>query len=1088
MTSCCLIRSFRCYWIYLIISAICGLMTSTASAQDAADALKQSGVQGGLVVHLGCGDGLATTGLLLNDRYLVHGLDASSANVERAREAIRKTGLYGKISIDRLDAQKLPYVDNLVNVVIDQSGGSVPETEILRVLVPGGVAMIESTDQAADTTSTGWRRVDKPWSDEIDQWTHFLHGADNNAVGSDRRVNIPRSIQWVAEPRWGRSHEEMAGMNAAVTANGRIYYIVDEGLLASIRYPSRRQLVARDAFNGTLLWKIPIETWTDPLRHFRSGPAHLPRRLVAVGDRVYVTLGLDAPVVAIDGATGEIVLEYEGTERTEEILALDGVLYLVAGSSEINRRGGGLFERGEPSAANFRHVLALDAESGKMLWQRDFSKQYVLPLTLAACDGQVYFQTTEGLTCLDAASGRDLWLTPRITPAQRMAFAAPTLVATEDVVLLCDRELGKGAEGQPAHGSVQWGVHGWNEEGFSRRTKNTLTAYDVKTGEALWSADGTEGYNSPVDIFVIDNVVWVGSKFAGYDLKTGEPAGQIDTAAPRVGMPHHRCYRDKATEQFIFTSKSGIEVLSLKESRWLSNNSWIRGTCQYGIIPANGMLYAPPDACACFLTVKVPGFFAASPQREANGHMPFPNSPVLETGPGYQDATAKEEKPSDVTDQWSMYRHDASRSGAGDSHLPDTLHAGWSTTIGGRLTQPVVADGRVIVASEDAHTVFACAAADGKQLWQYTAGGRIDSSPTLYQGRVYFGSADGWVYCLHANDGSLAWRFRAAPKQQLIAAYGQLESIWPVHGSVLIQNDVLYVTAGRNSYLDGGIALYRIDPLTGKELSHNVLYHLDPDTGEQHVPENRFNMEGTTSDILVGDGDRVYLKYFGFDRDGNRIDQTEPHLFSITGLLGEEWYVRSYWLFGAGMPGAGWGGWADAAHQFPAGRILTFDDSRVYGYGRQEVSGGATGHRADAYHLFCIDRPAVAAADPASAQPGDKKRRGAQAKVVKPEPVWSNPDSLIVRAMAMGKDRLAVAGPVDVGQKAEDILAFKNEDEAVAGFEGRKGINLRIVSAKDGQTITQAELAAIPVFDGMAIASGRIYVSLKDGTLASFGQ
>ena len=36
------------------------------------------------------------------------------------------------------------------------------------------------------------------------------------------------------------------------------------------------------------------------------------------------------------------------------------------------------------------------------------------------------------------------------------------------------------------------------------------------------------------------------------------------------------------------------------ESGWLGNNSWIRGTCQYGIMPANGFLYAPPDACACF--------------------------------------------------------------------------------------------------------------------------------------------------------------------------------------------------------------------------------------------------------------------------------------------------------------------------------------------------------------------------------------------------------------------------------------------------------------------------------------------------------
>ena len=52
---------------------------------------------------------------------------------------------------------------------------------------------------------------------------------------------------------------------------------------------------------------------------------------------------------------------------------------------------------------------------------------------------------------------------------------------------------------------------------------------------------------------------------------------------------------------------------------------------------------------------------------------------------------------------------------------------------------------------------------DGSPLWCFTAGGRVDSPPTVHGGRVYFGSADGWMYCLRAEDGGLAWRFRVAP-------------------------------------------------------------------------------------------------------------------------------------------------------------------------------------------------------------------------------------------------------------------------------------------------------------------------------------
>ena len=67
----------------------------------------------------------------------------------------------------------------------------------------------------------------------------------------------------------------------------------------------------------------------------------------------------------------------------------------------------------------------------------------------------------------------------------------------------------------------------------------------------------------------------------------------------------------------------------------------------------------------------------------------------------------------------------------------------------------------------------------GETAWRFTTGARVDSPPTIYRGRVLFGSADGWVYCLRASDGVLAWRFRAAPAERLIPMYGALTSTWP---------------------------------------------------------------------------------------------------------------------------------------------------------------------------------------------------------------------------------------------------------------------------------------------------------------------
>ena len=47
-------------------------------------------------------------------------------------------------------------------------------------------------------------------------------------------------------------------VSAVVSAGGRLFYIFDEGPRASIEVPSQWSLIARDAFNGTILWKREI--------------------------------------------------------------------------------------------------------------------------------------------------------------------------------------------------------------------------------------------------------------------------------------------------------------------------------------------------------------------------------------------------------------------------------------------------------------------------------------------------------------------------------------------------------------------------------------------------------------------------------------------------------------------------------------------------------------------------------------------------------------------------------------------------------------------------------------------------------------
>jgi SAM-dependent methyltransferase len=308
----------------MICAAFLGLLrpsVSPGAAPDdavgtlAAQILQTAGVQGGLVVHVGCGDGRLTAALGANERYLVHGLDTDAANVEKARRHVRSEELdAGEVSIDRYDGKHLPLIDNIVNLLIVTGPPSIGETELLRVLCPDGVML----KLAADGGSRVEERMVKPRPRAIDEWTHFLHGPDGNAVAQDEVVGFPHHIQWVGSPRHSRDHEFTTSMDVMVSAGGRIFYILDEGPTAiPYHLPSRWVLAARDAFNGLVLWKRPLAEWRPYLvRGRKSLAADMWRRLVATGNAVYLTETIFGAVVMIDPATGETVsLQQSKTPR-----------------------------------------------------------------------------------------------------------------------------------------------------------------------------------------------------------------------------------------------------------------------------------------------------------------------------------------------------------------------------------------------------------------------------------------------------------------------------------------------------------------------------------------------------------------------------------------------------------------------------------------------------------------------------------------------------------------------------------------------------------------------------------------------------
>ncbi len=304
----------------------------------------------------------------------------------------------------------------------------------------------------------------------------------------------------------------------------------------------------------------------------------------------------------------------------------------------------------------------------------------------------------------------------------------------------------------------------------------------------------------------------------------------------------------------------------------------------------------------------------------------------------------------DDSPDWPTYRHDQNRSGNSTTPVDAKLGPKWTTDLGGRLTPPVIAGGTVYVSQVDAHTLHALDENTGDAKWTFTAGARIDSPPTIYRDRVVFGSTDGWVYCL-TTDGQLVWRYRAAPLERRTMAYEQLESLWPVHGSALVRDDMVYCVAGRSIFLDGGLRLVRLDLKTGNKLSETIMDETNPDTGNNIQEKLQIlQMPVGLPDILSCDGKHIFMKSQKFDMEGNRLEigpnsgdfaaqaskqrGDDAHIFAPMGFLDDTWFHRSYWVHGQSFAG-GHGGYYQAGRFAPSGRILVRGNGYVYGYGRK---------------------------------------------------------------------------------------------------------------------------------------------------------
>ena len=804
----------------LLVPAIFGLMLSVswnrcdANERLAAWILQTARPRQGFCVHIGCGNGALTVELAKSGKHLVHGLSLEASNVPVARRLIEDHMLHGVATVDfcplqMLPLKALPFADAIVNLIIVDDLPRVMKSgctlqELLRVLAPQGVALIGNRPAVAKprsetelreylktstlplgmvemtaTQSFGvWARFEKARPTAMDEWTHAGHGPDRNPVSLDRLVEPPNNLRWISGPRW-------LGTNGVqLSAGGRNVY--SDGTV-------------RDAFNGLKLFSLRS------LGRYKYVTPHL-----AISNRIYLTAPRASKFLqAADASSGEILHTYEAIKAPKALAYFDRWLLFV------NEDG----------------VGSVNSMTGQTRWLNESVKVERQPprgaSVLVVAGERVLVQSSSSprsqekgrLVCLSRETGKLLWSIPDADRNGDLLFFA------DGVVVCCD----------------------------SYRTyPKRIYAHAIESGKFLWQSPPMHEGKS-VGVYAIDGLIWCqhNRQMTGFDPQTGQIKKTFQEAPGTF-----KCAQPAATSRFVSSGSLGFFDLSegtVQDCRLDRNGCGSNP----GVLFSNGLTYSFPKQCSCFSMMRSYSAYASdapltAPTDDFGKRLLRGDAYSAMTEQAVEGAKSSAVKLARRLD-WPMFRHDPQRSASTDSAValplqllwstrpenqtvPDWLHDDWHShpASSGPVSPPVISAGTICVALTNSHRVLALDAKTGETRWSFTAGGRVLVPPTLVGGRCLFGSQDGCAYCLRLQDGALIWKFNAAPVDRRLIAHGQLESLWPVSGGVLVSAGRAYFAAGRLSNLVGGLTAYAVDVRSG-----SVLWRRSPPTGYEHTQSNR---------------------------------------------------------------------------------------------------------------------------------------------------------------------------------------------------------------------------------------------------------
>ena len=863
----------------------------------------------------------------------------------------------------------------------------VSKEELMRVLAPGGILIVRS--------GKTWTKTVKPWPAGFDNWPQYRHDAARSGITADTAVAAPSAFHWLQESQWtGANRTELS-----LADGGRVFFVLHP---SSVERNRTILLEARDAFNGAFLWSRPI---------IGSGQGPKEQMIAAGADRVFAP-GEDGHLAVIDAATG----------KTISNLDLSGPL-AVSGNRLIVHDSANTWAVIDPVKGKTVAKLAVRAapEGNPML----------------AADGRAYLiesdpaAKTSDIVCVDLADGKALWRAPNIGNGRFVASQRGLLFLHAPPGTPA-KAGGRGADPVDLHAySASDGRHLWQYRSKLKIGSKPAVFY---LGDRVWTYD-----DLPLDKekHYLTDPAAADSFNLGYvalDPQTGKKLGQ-DTGLIKEGG---RCGPDYANERFILGMDMAIYDLTTGAK---TPCVFVRGDCDLSELPAYGMFYSHGHECVC--RAYVGGVVAVGteppPARATEG---FVRGPAFSKNPAAESAASPGE--------WPTWRGNNFRSGVAPGPLPASLNPAWRAKVGVQTSAPVVAGGLVLASSIEDHRIHAFDAETGKPKWTYTAQGRVDSAPTFDHGFVLFGANDGWVTCLRASDGAEVWRRRIAPAERFIPVRGQMESSWPVPGSVLVENGVAFAVAGRHASADGGLWVSAMAPATGELLWEGQARDLD-----------------SYNDVPAFNGGLLFAGSVGIDLKTHAASD-RPRGAALYGGGGgllfdnsapsQAWANRQQWM----VAGPQWTPDGIRSTRKQSGAVwanqIVMTGDRIYAV-RQDYNRDKTDCTTT---VFAVNNRAL---------PADN---AAYDLTKAPERLWAHQfkgSHDRIKATVLAGDKLWLAnqpGGTELGKL--DV----NAGELIA------------LDAATGEECSRLPFETTPLFDGMAVAGGKLFIATQTGEIIAF--